>query len=845
MWTSRLWTLYIGRAAWALAASVLSGWCHAEPCPPAWLSGPEQGGTGARGAVLASMMWDASGTGTGTPTLVVAGEFASIGTCRTNIARLDGSNWVPIGSGANGPIRALTVFRGELVAAGQFSRMNGVSCEAIARFDGSQWRPLATGVDGAVYAMAEHAGSLYIGGSFSVAGSSQSPNIARWDGAAWHSVGSGANAPVEGLASYQGGLIAVGGFTTLGGASVPYVGAWNGSSWRSMPGGPTYTASAVLVMGNELIIGGAFSNLSSVPGTSGVAAWNGSSWRRIGKSGEFRGSVRALATNGTDLYIGGYSAAVNGVDANRAARWNGMIWSPLAGGIDQGVSKPGSVATIAIAPQGVFYGGPFYFADGTDGANLALWSDETWRSFGSGVSQQITELYELNGVLFAAGNFLEASNQRVSGVARWTGGAWEPVAPAFDQQTVTALGSHDNALVVSGYFVDGKGNASTLVTLEDGHWRPFTDAPFGAVYALAEFRGRLVAGGNFTATFDGRPLGLIAAWNGERWEQLGGGLEGLRVEALAVHENELFASGLLTTAGGQTVQNIARWNGSRWSSAGEGLENYVGALVEHNGVLFAGGRFLKTSGPAACVARWTGSGWSIVGDGMFSSRGIVLDLASVNGDLIACGDFDSIGSATVRDLARWDGSAWNPLASSVAGEVFAVAAYRGELAVGGRFSVMDELVATNFARWAMSPRPWFSRSPTSVAATCGQVAVFEAKVATGYGDLSYQWRRDGIPLDVTTNPSATTPRLMIAVARDTVGSYDCIAINSCSYGVSEPAALTMCLADLDCNGLLNNDDVDAFMGAFEVGSPSADFNSDGFLTFEDFDAFVSAFESGC
>ena len=54
-----------------------------------------------------------------------------------------------------------------------------------------------------------------------------------------------------------------------------------------------------------------------------------------------------------------------------------------------------------------------------------------------------------------------------------------------------------------------------------------------------------------------------------------------------------------------------------------------------------------------------------------------------------------------------------------------------------------------------------------------------------------------------------------------------------------------CLADIDGNGTLNLDDVDAFVSAFSAGSAAADMDGNGILTLDDVDAFVAAFAAGC
>ena len=51
-------------------------------------------------------------------------------------------------------------------------------------------------------------------------------------------------------------------------------------------------------------------------------------------------------------------------------------------------------------------------------------------------------------------------------------------------------------------------------------------------------------------------------------------------------------------------------------------------------------------------------------------------------------------------------------------------------------------------------------------------------------------------------------------------------------------------ADLDANGVLSLDDIDAFISAFLAGSPEADITADCVLNLDDIDAFISAFLGG-
>ncbi|MEQ8769207.1 MAG: Ig-like domain-containing protein [Phycisphaerales bacterium] len=54
-----------------------------------------------------------------------------------------------------------------------------------------------------------------------------------------------------------------------------------------------------------------------------------------------------------------------------------------------------------------------------------------------------------------------------------------------------------------------------------------------------------------------------------------------------------------------------------------------------------------------------------------------------------------------------------------------------------------------------------------------------------------------------------------------------------------------CLADIDGNGILNFDDIDAFIAGFLGGDLVADLDGNGILNFDDIDAFVASFLAGC
>lgn len=131
------------------------------------------------------------------PALYAAGGFTHIGgVAAAGIARWDGGAWSPVGAGitsSGGRIFALAVHDAgngpQLHAGGSFAEMGGQAAANVARWDGLQWHPLGSGVFGAVHALGsfdEGSGALlYVGGSFSLAGGHPAHGLARWDGTAW------------------------------------------------------------------------------------------------------------------------------------------------------------------------------------------------------------------------------------------------------------------------------------------------------------------------------------------------------------------------------------------------------------------------------------------------------------------------------------------------------------------------------------------------------------------------------------------------------------------------------------------------------------------------------------
>jgi hypothetical protein len=283
------------------------------------------------------------------------------------VARWNGYQWLPLGSGTSGTTETVTQIGSDIYVGGSFYNS---PAHNLAKWDGSTWSAVDENFSGPVYALAAQGTDLFVGGAFTGATSMNLDYIARWDGASWHHLGSGINDYVYDF-EVQGGRVYVGGeFTTAGGYTVNRVAYWESSAWHPMGTGVDGTVQAVVADGSDVYVAGEFLNAGGSL-VRRVARWNGSSWSALGW-GLSGGIVYDLAIFDGTLYAGG-SFTLTGTDPlNGLARWDGSEWVPIGSGVAGGAA---TVFSIDFDDAGnMIVGGSFGQAGGTPSYNFGVWN---------------------------------------------------------------------------------------------------------------------------------------------------------------------------------------------------------------------------------------------------------------------------------------------------------------------------------------------------------------------------------------------------------------------------------------------------------------------------------------
>jgi trimeric autotransporter adhesin len=445
--------------------------------------------------------------------LYIGGDFEKAGSVSAKrVAKWDGSSWASLGEGSAAlSVRALANIGGVLYAP-RYREVQGVPVGVLSKWNGNVWEDLTAwhwgvtaiggheesyfvgglhngvpegrsltrwtrstkltigaGIPGTVRALATRGRSVFAAGDIS-----QKPrnySVLEWDGIAWRPLGKGMSGDgypnVAALAVMDDVLYAGGGFTRADETEARGVAKWNGERWVPVGSGFEGVVSCMAVADQYLFVGGYL----KVGGNSfsGVAKWNGVSWAPAAWLNDPNGQVKAVAFVNGELYVGGTTSFFHSggrpVSYN-VAKWDGIGWTPLNGGVSGGVGRVGVNSLIANGND-LIAAGSFTIAGGVGANNVARWDGTSWSALGEGSHLPANALAVSSGRIFCGAGF---GPFPIASIAAWDGTRWARLGSGIGglESTVYAFAVSDTEVVVGGSFsaagTFGAGNVARIVT---------------------------------------------------------------------------------------------------------------------------------------------------------------------------------------------------------------------------------------------------------------------------------------------------------------------------------------------------------------------------------------------
>lgn len=339
-----------------------------------------------------------------------------------------------------------------------------------------------------------------------------------------------------------------------------------------------------------------------------------------------------------DLYIGGHFYTANDIEVCRIFKLesnNGI--QALSCGFDcsclDGANENLSNATFVNSItkfEGKVYATGFFFNSNLQTVNsLSEYSNSSWNGMGTGlISGQFTGggsmLKVIDNKLFLVGSFSSVAGVECTSISKFQNAQWSNAynfPSSISISSITDVEIYNDEIYVIGSFFSSNEDSiaiNRIAKFDGNNWVGVGNGIPGGVSSaqrIIKFQNKLYVIGRMLKN-SGDPGDGIASWDGQQWNEVGGGLNNSSSNPptnfdAVVFKDKLYVVGDFTSAGGQAINNIASWDGENWCGLGvmpNTFDNRVTNIIVHDGNLIIGGAFQSINGDSTLkyIAKYVG-----------------------------------------------------------------------------------------------------------------------------------------------------------------------------------------------------------------------------------------------
>jgi len=558
----------------------------------------------------------------------------------------------------------------------------------------------------------------------------------------------------------------------------------NADDWFPMANGPGENVFAIAVDGSDVYVGGNFAYLNGTSDISYIAKWDGTTWSGLGTPLLLgASSINSIVVSGINVYVGGSFLNMGGdPNADNIAKWNGSTWSALG-------TTPlnNDVYSIAVSGTDVYVGGQFTNAGGDANADyLARWNGTNWSALGTIPLNQIVYAIAVRGTdIYVGGQFTDVANDYDADyIAKWDGTNWSALGTMPLNGIVNTVAVSGADLYVGGWFTDagGDANADYIAQWDGAVWSALGTTPLNQAVNIIATRGSEVyAGGLFTDAGGNAGADYIAKWDGTAWSMLGTTSlpDSSFIYTIAISPEKIYVGGYFTNVPGSNVVGnfIGMWNGATWSKLSEPLydSNYYSSfeirdMVINGTDVYVGGVFHDLGGNPNAEGIAKWDGTTWSALGT-GVNGDVYDILINGTDLYVAGSFTSAGGvANTSRIAKWNGTTWSALGTGLSGQTYTIAISGANLYAGGIFSnAGGDPNADYFAQW--NGTNWSSVGGHTFSNTVSKVVSSGSNIYVVGGGSGSISTWDGSSWDIISGWSDMFPYMISDIKMDGTDIY--------------------------------------------------------------------------
>ncbi len=207
----------------------------------------------------------------------------------------------------------------------------------------------------------------------------------------------GPNDEIASMESTEDGIWMVGYFDNVNGVAFPGIVRWDGSSFE-LPNAESYPSEDFTAKGLFKASNGMYVFGEANEGTESIWFYNGTSWEAVPGS-FFNNRVRQMVFYEGQLIVGGEFTWVNGVQADRVARFTNGYWENFGDGLDN------RVADMMVHNGDLYICGRFTQSNSGPLNYIGVLTENGWSQVGAGLDDFARTFYYYNSHFLIGGRF--------------------------------------------------------------------------------------------------------------------------------------------------------------------------------------------------------------------------------------------------------------------------------------------------------------------------------------------------------------------------------------------------------------------------------------------------------